>query len=249
MPPKKTDKGGKGAAAAGPKSGEEPPQPGPNAPYCLSLILEVSLDAAEPRSLVDTSGETAAYKPPVEGSGDHATRNEENPRLVEPEFRYTFVNGERITTPSVGRPGSSWVKLDPAPTAHTNMSGGTASPQQQAAAAAASSETEEATKSTERQDSSKGPPSLVAWRYTRVHQLQGADDDEVKNTTNMRPTVHHTKRLDTLRAYLSYEYCCTYVCRHVVSRMAHQAHNLLRNDLSLREVCGSIQDDGQTSPG
>lgn len=184
MPPKKAEKGGKGAATAGPKSGEEPPQPGPGAPYCLSLVLEVSLDAAEPRSLVDTSGENTAAKPPGEGSGDDAIRNEGGLPLVEPEFRYTFVNGEKITTPSIGRPGSSWVKVDPAPTAHTLR--GTDSPQQQSAAA--SPEAEEATAATEPRDIDKGPPNHIAWRYTRVHQLQGADDDEV-NTSNVRPTV------------------------------------------------------------
>lgn len=191
MPPKKTDKAGKGAATAGPKSGDEPPQPGPSAPYCLSLVLEVTLDAAEPRSLEDRSGEHAAAKSPGEGSGDDAIHVEEGLRLVEPEFRYTFVNGERITTPSIGRPGSSWVKVDPAPTAHTSR--GIASPQQQSAAV--SPEAEKAMAAIEPQDIEKRQPNPITWRYTRVHQLRGADDDEV-NTPNMRPTV---------RSYVSYD--------------------------------------------
>lgn len=204
MPPKKGDKGGKGASATGPKSGEEPPQPGPGAPYCLSLELEVSLDAAEPRSRRSTpsgEGDTAAAantkpantKPTGEGSNneDSATHNEEAPHLVEPEFRYTFVNGDKITTPSVGRPGSSWVKLDPAPTQDT------ASPRAQSASSA--SPEAEVTQIIGQHDIDNARPSPTVWRYTRVHQLQGADDNEV-NTPNMRWCLI---QLDT-RIFLGY---------------------------------------------
>lgn len=198
MPPKKTEKGGKGASTTGPKSGEEPPQPGPGAPYCLSLVLEVSLDVTEPRSLVDTSAE-GTTKPPGESSDDDATFHEEGPRLVEPEFRYTFVNGERITTPSIGRPGSSWVKLDTAP------------PQQQSASA--SLEVEDARKPIEPQAVDEGPPNPIVWRYTRVHQLQGADDDEV-NTPNMRSTVRsYRSMLIRIRPRLPYMFVFVdYLC-------------------------------------
>lgn len=181
MPPKKGGKGGKDAAASGPKSGEEPPQPGPSAPYCLSLQIEVSLDAAEPQTLRSTpsgEGDTAAAKSKPAGEGgkddDNVAHIEEAPHLVEPEFRYTFVNGDKITTPSVGRPGSSWVKLDPAPTQETAQPAPSASP-----------EKSEAKTTVGQQDMDNGRPNPIAWRYTRVHQLQGADDNEV-NTPSLR---------------------------------------------------------------
>lgn len=173
MPPKKKENGGKGASA-GPKVVDEPSQPAPGAPYCLSLVLEVCLDAAEPPSLVEPCGGGDAQ--PTEGAGrdngseDARSREKKAPLLVEPVFRYTFVNGDRISTPPVGYPGSSWTRLGPAA---PNSAGDLSPP------AAGSSPEAETTISSGQQELDKRPPEHVVWKYTRVHQLQGADDDEV----------------------------------------------------------------------
>lgn len=165
MPPKKKEKGGKGASAA-PKALDEPPQSVPGAPYCISLVLEVCLNAAEP-PLADACGDAA--QPPVAevsngegvarpGSGQNALL------LVDPVFRYTFVNGEKITTPPVGMVGSSWTKVR-----GDTGSGTTPS--------AACLEAIEPGGQQEIEDTRRRQPDV--WRYTRFHQLQGENDVKV----------------------------------------------------------------------
>lgn len=169
MPPKKKEKAGKsgkGARAAS-NAFHEPPQPAPGSPYCLSLSLEVSL-------LVDPcSAETGHVEESGEGDGEDTKRSEQRtqPLLVEPVFRYTFVNGERVTTPPVGRPGSSWTKLSPVPNGDAAPEAEHSTPAAPEAPAAVDTDGEPA--------SDRRPPDPVVWRYTRTHQLLGADEDEV----------------------------------------------------------------------
>lgn len=173
MPPKKKEKGGKGGKGAGavPNAIDEPPQPAPGSPHCLSLVLEVSL-------LVDqsTSSTADAGQRPESGGdgGEDAQRSQQQSQqlLVEPVFRYTFINGERITTPPVGLPGSSWTKVNPSATSSN------AAPQAEQSTPAAP-EASGATDADGQPETDKGPSKPVVWRYTRTHQLQGADEDEV----------------------------------------------------------------------
>lgn len=165
MPPKKKEKGGKGGKGAGtvPNALVEPPQPAAGTPFCLSLVLDVSLlvdpGTAEPGQRPESGG----------GSGLEDTKcgeQQSEQLLVEPVFRYTFVNGERITTPPVGLPGSSWTRLNPAASADALSAAPEAS-----GAAEANGEAE----------CEKIPSEPAIWRYTRTHQLHGADDDEVRS--------------------------------------------------------------------
>lgn len=165
MPPKKKEKGGKGSAAT-PKALDEPPQPVPGAPFCISLVLEVCLDAEEPPP-ADACPD--AVQPPVAqvSSGEDATRpgsEKKAPLLVDPVFRYTFVNGEKITTPPVGMVGSSWTKVGGDTGSGMRPSG-------------ASLEATETGGQQEIEGSRRRQPD--AWRYTRVHQLQGETDVKV----------------------------------------------------------------------
>lgn len=165
MPPKK-----KVAKAAVAESNvtNEPPQPPPGSPYCLSLALEVCLDAAE--LIVAAPDAANADTPQLTESGEQeASRDERIPLLVEPVFRYTFVNGENITTPPVGQPGSSWMKLQPGDEQAASGDPSTA----------ASLAEEAKTQTREQQECGDAPLKPALWRYTRVHQLQGEDDEEV----------------------------------------------------------------------
>lgn len=168
MPPKGKDKGKKGAKGAGavPNVIDEPPQPPPGTPHCLCLVLEVSL-------FVDPLGRPAASRGSdggIDGGEDVAQGNE--PILVEPVFRYTFINGERITTPPIGLPGSSWTRLNPAATVSENA-------QEADQSTTAVKEPAGAADADRQPDADEGPREPIVWRYTRTHQLQGADEDEV----------------------------------------------------------------------
>lgn len=162
MPPKKKGKGGKGAAGDA-NVLSEPSQPAPGAPYCLSLVLEVSLDAAEPPAAAEPNG--ADTQAPDVG-GEDTQPVEQGPYLVEPAFRYTFVNGDKITTPPIGLAGSSWVRVDP-------------TVKDAAPDSALSQQLETKTINDEQREVGPGPAKHAVWRYTRVHQLQGGSDDEV----------------------------------------------------------------------
>lgn len=174
MPPKKKEKGGKGGKGAGavPNAFDEPPQPAPGSPYCLSLSLEVLL--VDPSAC---TAETGLVPESGGGDGEDTNRGEQRtqPLLVEPVFRYTFVNGERIITPPVGLPGSSWTKLSPDAIGDAPRE-------------AEQSTTPLAPKASGAVDvdgepgSDRGPSEPVMWRYTRTHQLLGADEDEVQTT-------------------------------------------------------------------
>lgn len=170
MPPKKKEKGGKGGKGAGAASNtfDEPPQPAPGSPYCLSLSLEVSLLVGP------CTAETGHVSESGRGDGEDTIRSEKHaqPLLVEPVFRYTFVNGERITTPPVGLPGSSWTKLSPAANGDAALEAEQPTP--------AAPEASEAADTGGGPESNKKPPEPVVWRYTRTHQLLGADEDEVR---------------------------------------------------------------------
>ena len=166
MPPKKKEKGGKGGKGAGavPNALAEPPQPAAGTPFCLSLVLDVSL-------LVDPGTAEPGQRPESGGGGGgggedaQCTSEQQSEQLlVEPVFRYTFVNGERITTPPIGLAGSSWTRLNP----------GAATADASAAAREASGAAEDG-----EAECDKTPSGPVVWRYTRTHQLHGADDDEV----------------------------------------------------------------------
>lgn len=183
MPPKKKEKGGKGGkgAAAVSNTVDEPPQPAPGSPYCLSLSLEVSL-------LVDPCTAETGHVPESGGGGggdgENASRSEQRtqPLLVDPVFRYTFVNGERITTPPVGLPDSSWTKLSPVVNGDAAPEAEQSSPVAPEASGAVDIDGEP--------QSDKRPSEPVVWRYTRTHQLLGADDDEVLFTAATTTIVH-----------------------------------------------------------
>lgn len=185
MPPKKKEKGGKGLKGAGTVSNaiDEPPQPPPGSPYCLSLVLEVSLLVERPAS----SKADAGQRPESGGEGgDGAQHTEQQSQqlIVEPVFRYTFINGERITTPPVGLPGSSWKKLDPSATSNNAVpQGGQSTPATSSTPAApATPATPEASGVLDadgQPEIDRCPPKPVVWRYTRTHQLQGTDENEV----------------------------------------------------------------------
>ncbi|CAN0241752.1 unnamed protein product, partial [Ectocarpus sp. 12 AP-2014] len=184
MPPKGKDKGKKGAKGAGavPNVIDEPPQPAPGTPHCLCLVLEVSL-------FVDPSGRTADSR--GSDSGDDVAQGNE-PVLVEPVFRYTFINGERITTPPIGLPDSSWTRLNPA----ENMSENAQEADQSTTAA---KEPGWAADADRQPDANVRPLEPIVWRYTRTHQLQGATEDEVALTLDQKPTMLVTLADKSLR--------------------------------------------------
>lgn len=179
MPPKKKEKAGKGSNT-GPKADDEPGQPAQDAPFCLSLLLEVCLDAAQPRAKtapVEGAASEISQPPPRDSSRGYALCSIEQipPLLVDPVFRYTFVNGDKITTPPVGQPGSSWVHVP-------------SNSDQGAAAAAAKTavadgrEAEVGVLGGEHASSSAESKPAAIWRYTRVHQLEGENEEEVRCT-------------------------------------------------------------------
>lgn len=162
MPPKKKEKGGGKGASGAPQAANEPPQPAAGAPFCLSLVVEVSLQEATPHTGL------AAPAPPDEGTSDaiDVECDQQSQLLVDPVFRYTFVNGDKIITPSIGHEGSSWARVDPAENDFATEIG---------------HETlvSEAANKTRDEGSCLCPPRPVVWRYTRLHQLHGANADEV----------------------------------------------------------------------
>lgn len=157
MPPKKKDKDHKGVTK-GHIVRDEPPHPEPGTPFCLVLVIEVCLDATED------------VGPAVSAEADRSTQTAKNdeeaelvghfPLLVEPYFRYTFVNNDKITTPVIGQPQSSWTVAHPS--AYDPAS----------AALSASTEIEPTIPGEKKTEP-------VVWRYQRLHKLQGADDEEV----------------------------------------------------------------------
>lgn len=193
MPPKKKEKGGKGGkgAAAAPNAVDEPPQPPPGSPYCLSLEFEVSLLVERPTSCTADAGQL-----PASGGGgdDSAQLGEEQSQqlVIEPVFRYTFINGEKVTTPPVGLPGSSWKKVDPSVTSSDAASQG-----EQSTPATPATPVTPATPEASGVTDADGQPEIcspptrpVVWRYTRTHQLQGTGEDEVYF---MRPPYSSTQ--------------------------------------------------------
>lgn len=164
MRPKTTDKAGKGAAA-GPTSVGEPSEPTPDSPFCLTLVLDVCLVAAE------TLGQPTAIAIDAAGPQPDSLPDDiqEAPLLVNPFFRYTFVNGDRITTPTVGLAGSSWTAVV-TPSAGSNVESIPTTDGSWAAAEVGEVVENETL------------PECVVWRYRRTHQLQGADDGEVRRT-------------------------------------------------------------------
>lgn len=172
MPPKKKEKKG---AATGSKSAavDEPPQPTPDAPFCLTVILEVCLDSREsgrrPSSTALPADDATGSR--VEGDEGTCGIGDQTPLLVDPVFRYTFVNGDRITTPAVGLPESSWTKV---------VADSAAKEVRNGLSAEAGRESEAVSLDGQQVDGVGGEGSrCVVWRYKRTHQLQGADDEEV----------------------------------------------------------------------
>lgn len=163
MPPKKKDKGHKGGTKL-PIFRDEPPHPEPGTPFCLVLVIEVCLDATE------------CVGPAVSAEADSSTRKAYKdegselvghfPLQVEPYFRYTFVNNDKITTPVIGQPQSSWTVAHPS--AYDPASTAPQAPTQI-----------EATIPDEKKSFQSGQTDPVVWRYRRLHRLQGADDEEV----------------------------------------------------------------------
>lgn len=192
MPPKKKEKGGKGGkggkgSGAVPNAFDEPPQPAHGSPHCLSLSLEVSF-------LVDPCTAETGQSGGGDGEDINPSEQQIHQVLVEPCFRYTFVNGERITTPPVGFPGSSWTKLSPV------ANGDAALEAEQSTTAAA--EAPGAADTGGELEYNKGLPEPVVWRYTRTHQLLGADEDEV----SLVYVVVGTNLM--IRCYLCIDYDC-----------------------------------------
>lgn len=164
MPPKRKDKGIKGAITL-PVFPDEPPQPEPGTPFCLALVIEVCLDATEGVGPVVSAEADSSTQTANKDQGGQLVGH--FPLLVEPYFRYTFVNNDKITTPVIGQPQSSWTvahptaydaTVDPAPPASTAI---------------------EATIPDDKKSFQPGRTEPVVWRYQRLHQLQGADDEEV----------------------------------------------------------------------
>lgn len=185
MPPKKKEKGGKGGkgAAAAPKGVDEPPQPPLGSPYCLFLEFEVSLLVERPTSSTADAGQR-----PASGGddGDDAQLTEEQQLVVDPVFRYTFINGERITTPPVGLPGSSWKKVDASAASNDAATQG----EQSTPAIPATPEASGMTDADGQSDIDRPPAKPVVWRYTRTHQLHGTGEDEVLHDSCDRRTEY-----------------------------------------------------------
>ncbi|CAM9197164.1 unnamed protein product, partial [Hapterophycus canaliculatus] len=180
MSPKKKDKGGKGGKGSGvvPTALDEPPQPTVGTPFCLSIVLEVSL-------LVNPSTDSRVNADHQPDTGDDVQYSDQRSQelLVEPVLRYTFINGQRITTPPIGAPGSSWIKLNP--TAETSDD---LAPQENDSPA--SSNEEGGNRNTDgEQQGSKVPAAPVVWKYTRTHQLQGEDEDAVALALDRRSNM------------------------------------------------------------
>lgn len=182
MPPKKKEKGGKGGKGAGivPGALDEPPQPTVGTPFCLTLVLEVCL------SINSSAGvEADADQQPDSGEGAQSSGQQSQELLAEPVLRYTFVNGDKITTPPIGAPGSSWTKLNPPATSGD----ATTRPDE---APVSSHEVAGAGDTDGRPEGDKVPAEPGVWRYTRTHQLQGEDEDAV-GVSGVLHSERHTR--------------------------------------------------------
>lgn len=114
--------------------------------------------------------------PRVKGGEGTCGIGDQPPLLVNPVFRYTFVNGDRITTPAVGLAGSSWTKAD------THNAANVAGAQEVGGGLFAGAGRASKTVSSDGQQVDgvgSGGSTCVVWRYRRMHQLQGANDEEV----------------------------------------------------------------------
>lgn len=144
---------------------DEPPQPSSDAPFCLTLVIDVCLEAAK---LPSTNVNEEASKKP-EGNMEISMVEEHLPHLVDPVFRYAFVNGEKIITPPVGKPGSSWTPL-------TNTSSSAYGDLEMSAQLADEQAHSAEAGGAHAPDHNNCEP--IVWRYKRVHKLEGTNDEE-----------------------------------------------------------------------
>lgn len=185
MPPKKKEKTG-GNASSTSFVFNEPSQPSPEAEHCLALTIDVCLDGPGPRS------DDSSDKEKIEAKDTSEISENQNchPRLIDPVFRYTFVNGERIVTPPVGKPGSSWTPIE----ATSGVPG---------IKAVASSPLKEHVGNVDLAEVQDEESKHIIWRYRRVHQLAGDNDEEAGG-----PPQYMLRN------------CCT------TTRKSHQAHEM-----------------------